>query len=71
MLRALPPGGVRQLVPRQRVGVPFYAPAALLRGMDERLADVTPLYAGCCVEHIDALWSAAEVVNELAAGLPR
>lgn len=70
-LRALPPGSVRHLVPRQRVGLPFYSPAALLRGMDERLADVTPLYAGSCVEHIDELRSAAEVVRELAEGLPR
>ena len=70
-LRALPAGSVRHLVPRQRLGVPLYSPAALLRGMDERLADVTPLYAGSCVERIDALMSAAEVVREVAAGLPR
>ncbi len=71
LLRALPPGGVRHLLARQRVGVPFYSPAALLRGMDEGLAEVTPLYAGTCVEHITELRSAADVVRELAAGLPR
>jgi nitronate monooxygenase len=70
-LRKLPASSAGQIVPRQRVGVPFYSPAALLRGMDERLADVTPLYAGSCVEHIGELRSAAEVVDELAAGLPR
>lgn len=54
---------------RDRLSVPLYTPAALLRGMDERLADVTPLYAGRCVADITALRAASEVVAEIAAGV--
>lgn len=60
------PGGARAFVLRQRADRPFFTPAALVRGMDHRLVDATPLYAGECVANIGALMSAAEVVNELA-----
>jgi NAD(P)H-dependent flavin oxidoreductase YrpB (nitropropane dioxygenase family) len=66
LVRRLPPGGARAFVSRQRVELPLYSPVALLRGMDERLADVTPLYAGACVSSISSLASAADVVREVA-----
>jgi hypothetical protein len=50
----------------QRVERPFYTPASLLRGMDDALLDVVPLYAGECVRDISELRGAAEVVRELA-----
>lgn len=58
--------GLRAFVEHQRVGRPFFTPAALVRGMDSRLADVTPLYAGECVSQIGGLASAKDVVDELA-----
>jgi len=62
----LPASSQRQALERQSLSLPLYSPTPLLRGMDERLADVTPLYAGSCVEQIRALRPAAEVVRELA-----
>jgi NAD(P)H-dependent flavin oxidoreductase YrpB (nitropropane dioxygenase family) len=50
---------------QQRVGIPFYGPIAPLAGMDERLLEVTPLYAGECARRITALTSAAEAVAAL------
>jgi len=58
--------GMRAVVKRQSVRLPFYSPAALVRGMDAKLADVTPLYAGECVSDIGELASAGDVVKELA-----
>jgi hypothetical protein len=55
----LPPALARA---RQRVGLPFYAPAPALEGMDERLLEVTPLYAGVCAREIDRVVPAAEAV---------
>ena len=53
-------------VTRQRLSLPLFAASPLTRGMDERLVDVTPLYAGACVARIRDLRSAAEVVRELS-----
>jgi NAD(P)H-dependent flavin oxidoreductase YrpB (nitropropane dioxygenase family) len=58
---------VRRLPPAlalrgQRVGLPFYAPSPALEGMDERLLEVTPLYAGVCAREIDRVVPAAEAV---------
>lgn len=58
--------GMRAFVKRQRVGLPFFTPAALVRGMDAALADVTALYAGECVSNIGELAAAGDVVKELA-----
>jgi nitronate monooxygenase len=66
-LRRLPPGVVGATVRRQRVGLPFYGPMAPLRGMDDRLLEVTPLYAGTCAREIDAVVPAADAVRALAA----
>ncbi|HEX7668944.1 MAG TPA: nitronate monooxygenase [Polyangiaceae bacterium] len=68
LTRRLPSRHVKAFVERQRIGVPFYTPVALLRGMEARLADVTPLYAGECVARVRALAAAADVVTELGGG---
>jgi nitronate monooxygenase len=57
-VRRLPPGIARH----QRVGLPFFGPAPLLAGADERLLDVTPLYAGVCAREIDRVVPAAGAV---------
>jgi hypothetical protein len=61
---------VNAFIARQTITRPFYSPAALVRGMDERLADVTPLYAGQCVSSISELISAGEVVRQLVEADP-
>jgi NAD(P)H-dependent flavin oxidoreductase YrpB (nitropropane dioxygenase family) len=68
LTRVLPASVERRYVPRQRISLPLYTPAALLRGMDERLLEVTPLYAGQCVTKIAELLPAAAVVSEIARG---
>jgi hypothetical protein len=68
LLTRMPAGGARVFIEHQRVDRPFFTPAALVRGMDARLADVTPLYAGECVTRIRELAGAADVVRELAGG---
>jgi nitronate monooxygenase len=66
LLQRLPASAQRGTIGAQRVERPFYTPSSVLRGMDERLLDVAPLYAGECVTQITALRPAAEVVAELA-----
>lgn len=58
-----------KLMKRQRLSLPFYTPVPMEKGMDERLVDLTPLYAGECTARIGTLRSAAEVVSDLAAGI--
>jgi hypothetical protein len=53
---------------RQTVGLPRYSPQPITAGMDARLADVTPLYAGACVSQIRSIAGAASVVAELSEG---
>jgi len=43
----------------------MYSPAAILRGDDERLVEVTPLYAGSSAARIDTIVSAREAVQLL------
>jgi nitronate monooxygenase len=64
--RLLPPSRAGRFVTWQRPERPFFTPVGLVRGMDPRLVDVTPLYAGECVTHLRELVSAAAVVRELA-----
>jgi nitronate monooxygenase len=64
--RWLPPRASRAAVERQRVERPFFTPTPLTRGMDERLVEVTPLYAGKCVTSIDRLESAASIVRDIS-----
>jgi NAD(P)H-dependent flavin oxidoreductase YrpB (nitropropane dioxygenase family) len=66
--RVLPLGRGSGAVRLQRLGIPLYTPASVRRGDDERVLDVTPLYAGECVREIRSVLPAAEVVRELAAG---
>ena len=65
-LQRLPPRLATATTSRQRLGVPLYGPAAVLEGMDERLLDVTPLYAGECAAEIASVIPAAQAVAELS-----
>ena len=65
-LQRLPPRLATATLSRQALGLPLYGPAAVLEGMDERLLDVTPLYAGACAAEIHAVIPAARAVAELA-----
>lgn len=64
-LQRLPAATATRLLQLQRQGIPLYGPAALLAGMDERLVEVTPLYAGECVKRIDTVVAAPEAVELL------
>lgn len=66
LLRRLPGALAELSMRRQSVGMPLYGPAPPLRGMDERLLEVTPLYAGSCAARIEAIVPAAAAVAELA-----
>jgi NAD(P)H-dependent flavin oxidoreductase YrpB (nitropropane dioxygenase family) len=63
--RALPLTIAPKLAKLQSVGSPLYSPALLDEGLPAELADVTALYAGACVEHIDRLVEAGEIVRTL------
>jgi nitronate monooxygenase len=65
-LQRLPPALATATLGRQRVGIPFFGPAAPLAGMDERLLDVAPLYAGECAREIDRVLPAATAVRQLS-----
>jgi NAD(P)H-dependent flavin oxidoreductase YrpB (nitropropane dioxygenase family) len=67
----LTPLGREQLVIRlQSVNRPFYSPVCLLKGMDEKLVQVTPLYAGETVSEMTRLCPVDAAVREIAAGCP-
>jgi nitronate monooxygenase len=53
----------------QRPSIPFFGPGAALEGMDERLLEVTPLYAGECAREITTIVAAADAVAALDPGL--
>ena len=55
-----------RMASRQRPGVPFFGPAALIEGGDGALADATPLYAGKTVERVHDVRPAGELTRELA-----
>jgi NAD(P)H-dependent flavin oxidoreductase YrpB (nitropropane dioxygenase family) len=63
--RALPISAAPKLAKLQRVGSPLYSPALLVPGSPAELVEVTALYAGACVEHIDRLMDAGEIVKNL------
>ena len=63
--RILPVAGAARFVTMQRPEWPLFTPVGLVRGMDGRLADVTPLYAGDCVTRVRQLVSAADAVREM------
>jgi nitronate monooxygenase len=66
--KLLPLGREDLLIRLQSVERPFYSPACLLRGMDEKLVQVTPLYAGEAVSEMTCLCPVDAAVRELAAG---
>jgi len=66
LMRRLPSSISAGALRMQRRSVPFYGPASILRGMDERLLEVTPLYAGETVARIAGIVPAAQAVRELA-----
>jgi nitronate monooxygenase len=63
--RALPISLAPKLAGLQRVGSPLYSPALLDADLPAELVDVTALYAGACVEHIDRLVEAGEIVRSV------
>ncbi|MDQ1650358.1 MAG: hypothetical protein QOG60_2415 [Frankiaceae bacterium] len=64
--RRVPVSQAGRMARMQRVGVPLFSPAALLRGEADRLVEVTPLYAGAAVGRINDLMDAADAVRALA-----
>jgi NAD(P)H-dependent flavin oxidoreductase YrpB (nitropropane dioxygenase family) len=66
LLRRLPSSMSASAPRMQRRSLPFYGPASILRGMDARLVDVTPLYAGETAGRIGSIVPAAQAVRELA-----
>lgn len=66
LLRRLPPSASTAALRAQRPEIPLYGPASLLEGMDERLVEATPLYAGETARRIATLVPAEQAVRELA-----
>jgi NAD(P)H-dependent flavin oxidoreductase YrpB (nitropropane dioxygenase family) len=62
----LPLTAAGRLTQTQRLALPLFGPSPALRGMQERLIDVTPLYAGETVRRLADVRPAAELVRELA-----
>lgn len=67
MLRRLPPGAALAVLRHQSPRVPLLGPYALLDGMDERLVEATPLYAGESAARITDVVPAEQAVRALAA----
>jgi NAD(P)H-dependent flavin oxidoreductase YrpB (nitropropane dioxygenase family) len=65
IVKRLPTAAVGRLTAMQRPALPLYGPVALLDGMDDRLIEATPLYAGACVKDIQAIVPAQEAVKLL------
>jgi hypothetical protein len=55
-----------QVTRLQRVGVPLFSPAAMLRGDSDRMVDVTPLYAGASTGRMHEILSAGAALRSLA-----
>jgi hypothetical protein len=62
----VPIGLQLRLAAAQRPNRPFFGPAAAIAGGPETLVDAGPLYAGECIERIDDVRPAAELVRALA-----
>ena len=65
LARRVPMSAAGKLVARQRPELPLFSPAALLRGDDDSLLDVTALYAGVGAARITSVVPAAEAVRLL------
>ena len=66
LARVVPASMASRMLPLQRAGIPLLGPQPPLAGMDERLLEVAPLYAGECVARIDGVVPAADAVRALA-----
>lgn len=64
----LPAATQFRLAARQRPDRPIFGPAAATLAGPPNLVDAGPLYAGECIERIDDVRPAVEVVRELASG---
>ncbi|HEU0036233.1 MAG TPA: nitronate monooxygenase [Kofleriaceae bacterium] len=65
-LHRIVPGDPGALHRAQRLGIPLYTPVPPLEGDDDRLVEVSPLYAGTCARDIMRLEAAADIVRELS-----
>jgi NAD(P)H-dependent flavin oxidoreductase YrpB (nitropropane dioxygenase family) len=65
-LSRLPASLIQRAARSQRPGMPLLGPAAATVDDPESLVDAGPLYAGRCIERIDALRPAGDLVRELA-----
>lgn len=65
-LRRLPSSASARTLRAQSLSFPFYGPASILEGMDERLVEVTPLYAGETAARIQTIVPAGHALRELA-----
>ncbi len=68
LLRRLPPSAALAALRHQSPRVPLLGPYALLEGMDARLVEATPLYAGQSAARIAAVVPAQEAMRGLAEG---
>ncbi|MGI9323853.1 MAG: NAD(P)H-dependent flavin oxidoreductase [Pseudomonadales bacterium] len=55
----------RKFMNTQSANTPFFTPAPLRQGMDPDSVEVTALYAGECIAHINKLEPAAHIVEQL------
>ena len=65
-LRALPMPLQARLAAMQQPGRPFFGPVPATAGGPRNLVDAGPLYAGQCVQRIDDVRPAAQILRELA-----
>jgi hypothetical protein len=65
-VRRLPQALASKTLRHQRAGFPLFGPSPPLAGMDDRLVEVSPLYAGECARRILRVVPAAEAVRELS-----
>jgi nitronate monooxygenase len=61
----LPLSAAGRLTQMQRLSLPLFGPSPVLRGMDDRLVDLTPLYAGETVRRLSDIQPAAQIVRDL------
>ena len=66
LARVVPASMATRMLPLQRAGIPLLGPQPPLAGMDDRLLEVAPLYAGECVRRITSVVPAEEAVRALA-----
>ena len=66
LARVVPASMATRMLPLQRAGLPLLGPQPPLGGMDERLLEVAPLYAGECAARITSIVPAEDAVRALA-----